>query len=142
MDATTPVRGRNPPKSERTHAIDAKRKFHVFNMSFFSCIAVECTYAAPINHAINAPFSTGSHAQKPPQPSLWYAQFPPNRIPALRNTHATSPQRLPLCLHPVLGSRTNTAAVVKANGTKRPENPNKSSGGCTNIRQSSSSGFK
>jgi hypothetical protein len=28
----------------------------------------ECRYAVPVSHGRNEAFSTGSHAQKPPQP--------------------------------------------------------------------------
>ena len=38
-------------------------------MPFFSCTITECRNAVAVSHGISAAFSTGSQAQKPPQPT-------------------------------------------------------------------------
>ena len=43
--------------------------FQTFSMPFFSCTITECRKAVAVSHGISAAFSTGSHAQKPPQPT-------------------------------------------------------------------------
>ncbi len=40
-----------------------------------------CKNAVAVNHGIRPAFSTGSHAQYPPQPSSSYAQRPPRMRP-------------------------------------------------------------
>ena len=46
-----------------------------------------------VSHGRNAAFSTGSHPQKPPQPSTWYDHHAPSTIPTVRKPQANSVQR-------------------------------------------------
>ena len=77
----------------------------------------------PTSHGMNEAFSTGSQAQKPPQPSTWYDQSAPRRMPTVRQVQANSVQpRVSRCQ--ASSSRPVTSeAMAKAKGRVKPTNP-------------------
>src|SRR5438093_11279356 len=83
----------------------------------------------PMSQGIIEAFSTGSHAQKPPQPSSWYAHLPPSMIPMLRNIHATIVQRRVVRIHVSPTCLVIMAAMANAKGTAKPTKPRYSIGG-------------
>src|SRR5690348_6330350 len=82
-DVNRPDRVRNVPKIQRKNVAEISTMFHTFIMPFFSCIMTECRKAVPLIQGSRDAFSTGSHAQYPPQPSTWYAQAIPRQMPML-----------------------------------------------------------
>ena len=75
----------NVPKMVRKNVMMTSDKFHVFIVPRCSWMIAECRNAVAVNHGISPAFSTGSHAQYPPQPSSSYAQRPPRIRPSERN---------------------------------------------------------
>src|SRR5437870_10476139 len=94
-----PLRVSRVPKIDMIKVRMINTIFQTFSMPFFSWTMTECRNAVPISQGIIEAFSTGSHAQKPPQPSSWYAHLPPSMIPILRNIHATIVQRRVVRIH-------------------------------------------
>ena len=71
--------------------------FHFLNMPQRCWIMMECMKAVAVSHGMREAFSTGSHAQYPPQPSSTYAHLAPSRMPALRKNQETTVQiRIPV----------------------------------------------
>ena len=67
--AMTPLRVRKVPSNVSRKVVMMRLRVHVFSISRRSCTITECTKAVAVSHGMNEAFSTGSHAQKPPQPS-------------------------------------------------------------------------
>jgi hypothetical protein len=70
-EAITPERVRNVPNSVSEKVRITSATFQSRSMRRRSWIITECRNAVPVSHGMNAAFSTGSHAQYPPQPSTW-----------------------------------------------------------------------
>src|SRR5256712_11652806 len=70
-EAMTPERVRNVPKSVRLNVRITSEMFQSLSMRRRSWIITEWRNAVPVSHGMNAAFSTGSHAQYPPQPRTW-----------------------------------------------------------------------
>jgi len=68
-DDTTPDRVRNVPTMVSRNVRMMSVKFQTFIIPRRSWIMVEWKNAVAVNHGTAAAFSTGSQAQKPPQPS-------------------------------------------------------------------------
>src|SRR4051812_22349531 len=92
IDEINPERVRNVPNIVRKNVARIRQTFQTFSDPRRSWIMVECRNAVMVNHGMHAAFSTGSHAQKPPQPSSSYAHNIPSVLPIERNTHANSAQ--------------------------------------------------
>ena len=67
-DAMTPERVRKVPKIVRLNVRITSAMFQSFSIRRRSWIMTEWSSAVPVSHGMNAAFSTGSHAQYPPQP--------------------------------------------------------------------------
>ena len=80
-DWTTPLRVRKSPNDASTNVALTSTMFQTLSMPFFSCTITECRNAVAASHGMSAAFSTGSHAQKPPQPISSYAQCAPSSMP-------------------------------------------------------------
>src|SRR5687768_10804193 len=92
----------------------------------------ECRNAVAVRNGMNDAFSTGSHAQYPPQPNTSYDHHIPATIAAARNIQASSVQRLVSRIQPSVSiSPDSTAPIAKAKGTDMPTYPRYSNGGCT-----------
>ncbi len=68
-EVSTPERTRNVPISDSEKVMMASRMVQLFSASRFSTTIAECSSAVPASHGMKDAFSTGSHAQNPPQPS-------------------------------------------------------------------------
>ena len=68
-EATTPLRVKKVPRMVSAKVAHSKERFQTRNMPRRSCTITECRYAVPVSQGKNDAFSTGSHAQYPPQPS-------------------------------------------------------------------------
>src|SRR6478735_12061573 len=90
----TPLRVMNVPKIESRNADTTSVTFHLRSIPRFSCTMIECRKAVFTSHGSSEAFSTGSHAQYPPQPSSTYAHHMPRTIPTVLKNHARSAQRL------------------------------------------------
>ena len=124
-----PLRVSRVPKIDMIKVRMINTIFQTFSMPFFSWTMTECRNAVPISQGIIEAFSTGSHAQKPPQPSSWYAHLPPSMIPILRNIHATIVQRRVVRIHVSPSCLVIMAAMANAKGTAKPTKPRYSIGG-------------
>ena len=89
-------------------------------MPRFSCTMIECRNAVLTSHGNSDAFSTGSHAQYPPQPSSTYAHHIPSTIPIVLKNHASSAHRLTAASHSASSRRVSSAAIAKANGIDVP----------------------
>ena len=69
-EASTPERVRNVPRIVSENVAITSDRFHTRSIPRRSCTIAECRYAVPVSHGRNEAFSTGSHAQYPPQPSV------------------------------------------------------------------------
>ena len=69
-EVRTPERTRNVPMSDSEKARIARKIVQTFSASRFSITTAECRSAVPASHGMKDAFSTGSQAQKPPQPSV------------------------------------------------------------------------
>jgi hypothetical protein len=67
-ESITPDRVRNVPKMVRQNVAITSDRFHTRSIPRRSCTMTEWMNAVPVSHGSNDAFSTGSHAQKPPQP--------------------------------------------------------------------------
>jgi hypothetical protein len=123
MLAMSPERVRNVPKIVRKKDVRRSATFHTLRMPRRSWVITECMYAVSVHQGRHAAFSTGSHAQKPPQPSSSYAQSMPRMLPMERNIHAKSTQRRVATTHSSPRRPVMRAATAKANGTAHPVNP-------------------
>src|SRR5947208_10362902 len=91
-------------------------RFHFFSMPRFSWIITECRNAVIVSQGNSAAFSTGSHAQYPPQPSSTYAHHMPISRPMLRNSHDTIVHLRTATNHSVSSFLDNSAPIANANG--------------------------
>src|SRR5678815_3063567 len=83
-DERIPDRVRNVPSIVRTNVATQRLSVHSRSMLRRSCTITECRYAVAVSHGRNDAFSTGSHAQYPPQPSTSYDHHMPAMIAAER----------------------------------------------------------
>src|SRR5882762_5453819 len=90
--AMRPERVRNVPKIVRKKVARTSDTFQTLSMPRRSWIIIEWTKAVAVSQGKKAAFSTGSHAQYPPQPSSSYAQSMPSELPTERKSHAKSIQ--------------------------------------------------
>src|SRR5438046_6930463 len=95
----TPLRVMNVPKIESRNAETTRVTFHFRNIPRFSCTMIECRKAVLTSHGSSDAFSTGSHAQYPPQPSSTYAHHIPSTIPIVLKNQASSAHRLTAASH-------------------------------------------
>jgi hypothetical protein len=65
----SPERVRKVPKMVRKKVVRRRATFHTLRMPRRSWIITEWRYAVAVHQGRQAAFSTGSQAQKPPQPS-------------------------------------------------------------------------
>jgi hypothetical protein len=61
-------RVRNVPRTVSANVPTIRDRFQTFSIPRRSCTNTECRKAVPSSHGRSATFSTGSHAQYPPQP--------------------------------------------------------------------------
>src|SRR5947208_4044635 len=91
-------------------------RFHFFSMPRFSWIITECRNAVIVSQGSSEAFSTGSHAQYPPQPSSTYAHHIPKQMPTERNSQESS-VHLRIAISQSASRRLeSSAAIAKANG--------------------------
>jgi hypothetical protein len=68
-DSITPERVRKVPRMVSEKVASRRDRFQTRSMPRRSCTMTEWMKAVPVSHGRNEAFSTGSQAQKPPQPS-------------------------------------------------------------------------
>src|SRR4030081_4096788 len=95
----TPLRGMNVPKIESRNADTTSVTFHLRSIPRFSCTMIECRNAVFTSHGSSDAFSTGSHAQYPPQPSSTYAHHIPSTNPTVLKNQESKAQRLTAASH-------------------------------------------
>ena len=122
-DWITPERVRKVPRMVRAKVATESDRFQTRMSPRRSCTSTECRYAVPHSQGSRAAFSTGSHPQKPPQPSTWYDHHAPSTMPTERKVNDTRVQRRhSICqrspIRPVA-----SMPMAKANGTVNPTNP-------------------
>src|SRR5947207_4248566 len=106
----------NVPKIESSQEPMISARFHFFNMPRFSWTITECRNAVMVSHGSSDAFSTGSHAQYPPQPSSTYAHHIPRQIPIERNSQDKR-VHLRIATSQSASSRfESSAAIANANG--------------------------
>ena len=69
-EGTGPPRLMNIPIWAIENATAIRMMFHIRNIPRRFCTIIECTKAVIASQGMRAEFSTGSHAQYPPQPSI------------------------------------------------------------------------
>src|SRR5579864_116477 len=98
--------------------------------------------AVAMSQGMSAAFSTGSHAQYPPQPRTTYDHFAPNHNPMLRQYQAHIIHRRARSTPPSAAEGPAArAAMTIEKGTVRPTYPKYSVGGWIAIQGFNSSGF-
>src|SRR5919199_3132320 len=112
----TPLRVMKVPRIARRNAETTSVTFHLRSIPRFSCTMIECRKAVFTSQGRNEAFSTGSHAQYPPQPSSTYAHHMPSTIPTVLKNHDTSDQRRTEASHSLSSRRVIRAPMAKANG--------------------------
>src|SRR6476620_5789668 len=112
----TPLRVMNVPKIESRNADTTSVTLPLRSMPRFSCTMIECRNAVFTSHGRSDAFSTGSHAQYPPQPSSTYAHHMPRTIPTVLKNQASNAQRLTAASHSASSLRVSRAAIANANG--------------------------
>src|SRR5687767_8399280 len=115
-----PLRVMNVPKIDRRKADATRVTFHLRSMPRFSCTMIEWRKAVLTSHGRSDAFSTGSHAQYPPQPSSTYAHHMPRIIPVVLKNHDTSVHFLMATSHSASRRRVTRAATANANGIVVP----------------------
>src|SRR6476619_4772830 len=85
-----PLRVMNVPKMESRNVETTSVTFHFRSMPRFSCTIMECRNAVFTSQGSSDAFSTGSHAQYPPQPSSTYAHHMPRIIPVVLKNQESS----------------------------------------------------
>ena len=68
-ELSTPDRVRNVPRMVRQNVATTSDRFQTRSIPRRSCTITECRNAVAVSHGSSDAFSTGSHAQYPPQPS-------------------------------------------------------------------------
>src|SRR5678815_1879082 len=123
-DERIPDRVRNVPSIVRTNVATQRLSVHSRSMLRQSCTITEWRYAVAVSHGRNDAFSTGSHAQYPPQPSTSYDHHIPAMIAAERNPHEASIHRRDSTAHSLdVASFDRIAPMANANGTDIPTYP-------------------
>src|SRR6476646_893334 len=87
-----PERVRNVPRIVSTKVPMMRLIFHNRNMLRRSCTIPEWRNAVAVSHGRNDAFSTGSHAQYPPQPSTSYDHHMPAMMAADKSPHDATVQ--------------------------------------------------
>ena len=118
-----PERVRKVPKMVRAKVEMISTRFQAWSMPRRRCTTAEWRKAVPISHGKMAAFSTGSHAQYPPQPSTSYDHQPPRMTPKVRNVQATTDQRWVRSSHTLPWSPRHIADIAKAYGIVNPTYP-------------------
>src|SRR5256714_7092913 len=116
----TPLRVMKVPKIANRNAETTSVTFHLRSIPRFSCTMIECRKAVFTSHGSSDAFSTGSHAQYPPQPSSTYAHHMPSTIPTVLKNHASNAQRLTAASHSASSRRVRNAAIANGNGIDVP----------------------
>src|ERR1700682_1982105 len=116
----TPVRVMNVPKIASRKADTTSVTFHLRSIPRFSCTMIEWRNAVFTSHGSSDAFSTGSHAQYPPQPSSTYAHHMPSTIPTVLKNHANRAHRLTAASHSASSRLVSSAAIANANGIEVP----------------------
>jgi hypothetical protein len=120
-DESTPERVRKVPRIVSANVATIRFRFHSLSIPRRSCTITECRKAVAVSHGMNDAFSTGSHAQYPPQPSTSYDHHIPAMIAAVRKAHAPNVQRRDRRIQSsVATSPAAIAPTAKANGTVSP----------------------
>src|ERR1700704_3100010 len=112
----TPLRVMNVPNIESRNAETTRVTFHLRSIPRFSCTMIECRNAVFTSHGSSEAFSTGSHAQYPPQPSSTYAHHIPMSSPIDRNSHDTSVHLRIATSQSTSSFFESSAATANANG--------------------------
>ena len=120
IDDRMPLRVRNVPKIDSAKAPVISAMFQTLSMPLRSCTITECRKAVATSHGISAAFSTGSQAQKPPQPTSVYAQCAPSSIPMPRKPHDASVQRRDATTQRASVRPASIAATASENGMASP----------------------
>src|SRR3954466_11606104 len=128
-DCTTPDRVMNVPKIVRKNVTITSATFQTRSIERRSCTSTECRNAVDVNHGRSPAFSTGSQAQKPPQPNSSYAQIMPSVRPNVRNSQPIMVQRRTARSHESSRWPVISAAMPNANGIVIPTKPVYNDGG-------------
>ena len=110
----------NMPICAIVNATMMRAMFHMRNIPRRFCTMMECTNAVIASQGISAEFSTGSHAQYPPQPSMVYAHQLPSMSPIVRTSHDTMPHSLPKSTHSSRPPRLAASAPIAMLTALRP----------------------
>ena len=97
--------------------------FQTRSMPRRSWTITECRKAVAVNQGSAPAFSTGSHPQKPPQPSSSYAQIMPSVRPSDRKNHENIVQRRTARSQESSSCPVMSAAMPNANGIVSPTKP-------------------
>jgi hypothetical protein len=124
-----PERVRYTPSNDVVHAAPTRPAATRPSRPVRSCIWATCRNAVVIIHGIRAAFSTGSHAQNPPQPNSTYAQRAPASMPTARRHHDAFIHGRMNASHVASSSPVIARWIVDANGTTRHASPRYSIGG-------------
>src|SRR5262245_19643500 len=121
--AIRPERVSHVPKMVKKNVRQMRMTFHTFNIPRRSWIIVEWTYAEAVSQGRKAAFSTGSHAQGPPQPRRLYAQTMPRQLPMERKSQEKSIHLRVATIHSLSSRPVTSAAIAKEKGTAELVNP-------------------
>src|SRR3954469_16467812 len=116
----TPLRVMKVPNIDSRNADTTSVTFHLRSMPRFSWTMIECRNAVLTSHGSSDAFSTGSHAQYPPQPSSTYAHHIPSTMPTVLKNHANSAHRRTAASHSASRRRVSNAAIANAKGIDVP----------------------
>ncbi len=122
-DDRIPLRVKNVPNIVSANVMMIRNMFQTLSMFFFSWIITECRKAVPVSHGRKDALSTGSHIQKPPQPSSTYAHCAPQRFPQVSKNHEKMVHRRVVRIHWSPSRPLISAARAKANGIVNPIYP-------------------
>src|ERR1019366_162107 len=118
---TIPDRVRNVPRIVSRNVPTTRLRFQSRSIPRRSCTITECRNAVAVSQGRNDAFSTGSHAQYPPQPSTSYDHHIPAMIAAERKPHDTSIHRRDSMAHSfAVASFEMIADIANAKGTDIP----------------------
>src|SRR5687768_4369727 len=116
-----PLRVRNVPRIVSANVAVTRLRFQTRSIPRRSSTMAECRNAVAVSQGRNDAFSTGSHAQYPPQPSTSYDHHIPAMMAAERNPHDASIQRRDSLAHSFdVASLETMAPIANANGTDIP----------------------
>jgi hypothetical protein len=128
-DESTLPRVRKVPKVVSANAPTASARFQTRSMPRRSSSMIECSSAVATSQGSSAAFSTGSHAQYPPQPSTEYDQRAPRSSPTVRKHHTASVQRLVSATQRSERPSPSSPPIANAKGTVKPMKPRYRNGG-------------